>query len=205
MVLIRRKHEGTFFFLVKCITWFGWWFEDYIHLLKFIILYISNWLISLYVKYVSMRPVSFKLALHPMWGLWGLKSWPQDQESHALPTEPGTPKLIIFLNCLLGCIPLEMMLLVHKKNTNKFLFNYVPEKVILIALPNIWLEEQSLIQARGNTQAPEFLLSFTLASWLHFKLWYTKQKQYLYNLIAILPWVVPSYMHVENVSLIRVY
>lgn len=82
-----------------------------------------------------------------------------------------------------------------------------------MALPNIWLEEQRLIQARGNTQPPDSHLSFTLVSWLHLNCG-TQNKNYQYTiayymliniLIAILPWVVPGYMQVENVSLISLH
>lgn len=34
-----------------------------------------------------------------------------------------------------------MMLLIHEKNTNKFLFNYVTEMVVFIDLADMCLEE----------------------------------------------------------------
>lgn len=162
MILIERGHEGSFLWWKSSIIWFHWWLDDYPGSLKFMILCISNSLVSFSVNYISM-------------------------------------KLITFLNCFLECLPQEMMLTITRKKYSKFLFNYVPEKFVFIALPDTWLENskyssrQKVIHQHQNSFGSLTWFSGCILNCV------TRTKcQYLF--ISILPQIVPGYRHVENES-----
>lgn len=137
MILIERGHEGSFLWWKSSIIWFHWWLDDYPGSLKFMILCISNSLVSFSVNYISM-------------------------------------KLITFLNCFLECLPQEMMLTITRKKYSKFLFNYVPEKFVFIALPDTWLENSKYSSGQKVIhQHQNFIWQSHLVFWLHFKLCHT--------------------------------